>query len=132
VQGKGSKVKHSNGDEYSGTTRVILSGAWTTSTCYKPREIERSMFMKCAYLFEYETRGPYNTLVKVPSEIIVANRPRPCHNSRHAHAPESSPRALPSTPAAPTEEGDAFTSRVTTLRDILCCMTSVAWSQSPC
>src|SRR4029450_661028 len=24
--------------------RVILSGAWTTSTCYKPREIERIGF----------------------------------------------------------------------------------------
>jgi hypothetical protein len=24
--------------------RVILSGAWTTSTCYKPREIERRVF----------------------------------------------------------------------------------------
>src|SRR4030095_6683326 len=24
---------------------VILSGAWTTSTCYKPREIERHSFM---------------------------------------------------------------------------------------
>jgi hypothetical protein len=66
------------------------------------------MFMKRAYLFEYETRGPYNTLVKVPSEIIIANRPRPCHNSRHAHAPESRPRALPSTPAAPTAERGCF------------------------
>src|SRR5215813_7129527 len=24
---------------------VILSGAWTTSTCYKPREIERACFV---------------------------------------------------------------------------------------
>src|SRR5919108_4727020 len=27
--------------------RGILSGAWTTSTCYKPREIERCTLQRC-------------------------------------------------------------------------------------
>src|SRR6516165_659898 len=27
--------------------RVTLSGAWTTSTCYKPREIERLLLAAC-------------------------------------------------------------------------------------
>ena len=31
--------------------RVILSGAWTTSTCYKPREIERKLLKYLTHTF---------------------------------------------------------------------------------
>jgi len=42
---------------------VILSGAWTTSTCYKPREIERSFLAKRAQ----------PTLLLIHSLLIIQN-----------------------------------------------------------
>src|SRR5215831_6724469 len=43
--------------------RVILSGAWTTSTCYKPREIERSLSARPSWgflpkLFRLQSNSP--------------------------------------------------------------------------
>src|SRR5215475_14143827 len=53
--------------------RGILSHVWTTSTCYKPLEIERNVYMPCMRYTRILSRPPLTSIVCFSGLHVLIN-----------------------------------------------------------